>query len=88
MTRILSNLPEEYQTIIEVLKYELYDKDDPLIIERIRDKLSVKFDQMNEQSVPRASIEDEKPLYVKSQYKGTCKNYWKYRHKVKDCWHK
>ena len=25
MTNILSNLPEEYQTIIEVLKYELYD---------------------------------------------------------------
>ena len=53
MTHILLNLPEEYQTIVEILEEKLHDKDDPLTIERIRDKLSVKFDLMNEQSVPR-----------------------------------
>ena len=48
MTHILSNLPEEYQTIVEFLEDELYDKYHPLTIERIREKLSVKFDRMNE----------------------------------------
>ena len=59
MTHILSNLPEEYQTIVEILEDKLYDKDDHIAIERIRDKLLAKFDQMNEQSGPRTSREDE-----------------------------
>ena len=48
----------------------------------------MKFDQTNEQSGPRTSREDEKSLYVKSQYKGTCTTCGKYRHKGKDCWQK
>ena len=55
MTHILSNLPEEYHTIFEILEDGLDDEDDPLTIERIRDNLSVKFDQMKEQSGPRTS---------------------------------
>ena len=39
MTNIISNLPEEYQNIIEILKYELDDKEEPLTIERIHDKV-------------------------------------------------
>ena len=42
MTRILANLPEEYQNIVKILEDELDDDDNPLIIERIRDKLLVK----------------------------------------------
>ena len=72
MTHILSNLPEEYQNIVEILEEKLYDKYEPLTIERICDKLSDFFDQMNEQSGPGTSIEHEKVLYVKYQYKGTC----------------
>ena len=67
MTHILSNLPEEYQAIVEILEDDLDDEDDPLTIERIPDKILVKFDQMNEQSEPRTSREDEKDLYLKSQ---------------------
>ena len=78
MTNILSNLPEEYQPIVEILEDQLYNKYYPLTIERIRDKLSVKFFQMNKQSGPRTFIEDEKYLYVKSQYKGTCTTCGKY----------
>ena len=47
MTHILSNLPEEYQTIVEILEDELDDKDYPLTIERIHDNLSVKFDSID-----------------------------------------
>ena len=58
MTRILSKLPEEYQTTAKILEDKLDDKYDPLTIERIRDKHSVKFYQMNKQSGPRTPIED------------------------------
>ena len=73
MTRMLLNLPEEYQTIVEIIEDYLDDKNNPLTIERIRDKILVKFDQMNKQSGPRTSREDEKSFYLKSQYKVTWK---------------
>ena len=47
------------------------------------DKLSVRFDQMNEQSIPTTSIDNVKYIYVKSQYKGTCTTCGKYGHKGK-----
>ena len=59
MTHILSNLPEECQIILEILEDELYDKDKPITIESICEKLLMKFDRMNEKSGPRASREDE-----------------------------
>ena len=45
---MLSKFPDEYQTIMEILVDELYEKYHPLTIQRIQDKLSVKFDLMNE----------------------------------------
>ena len=66
MTHILSTLPGEYQTIVEIIEDYIYDKYNPLIIENIRDKLTVKFYQMNEQSGPITSREDETSLYAKS----------------------
>ena len=83
ITSIISNLPEEYQTIVEILEDKLDEKEGLLNIEKIHDNLSVKFNQMNEQSGPRTSIEDEKVLYVKSQYKSTCTTCRKYGHKGK-----
>ena len=83
MTHILSNFLDEYQTMVEIIEEELDYKYNPLTIDRIRDNLYVKFDLMNKQSVPRASREDEKSLYIKSQYKGTCTTYGKYMHKGK-----
>ena len=84
MTHILSNLPEEYQKSVEILKEKLDKKYHPLTIERIGDKLSVKFYKMNEQSETKTATEDEKPLYIKYQYKGTCTPCGIYRHKVRD----
>ena len=49
MTHILSNLSKEYQNIVETLEDKLYDEDDPLNIERVREKVFVKYDQMNKQ---------------------------------------
>ena len=61
MTHIILNLHEEYQTIIEILEDKMEDKGNPITTERIFYKLSVKFYRMNKQSVPRTSVEDEKP---------------------------
>ena len=72
MTHILLKLPEEYQTIVEILEKKIDDEENPLTIERIRDNIFVKYDLMNEQSRPRMSREDGESLYIKSQYKGTC----------------
>ena len=88
MPHILSNLPEEYQTILEIIQDKIDDEKYPLNIKRIRDNILVKFDQMNEQSGSKTSIEDKKPLYVKPQYKGTCATYGEYGQKSKDFWNK
>ena len=66
ITHILSNLPEEYQTFIEILEYNLDYEDNPLTIGRTRENLSVKFYQMNGQSAPRNSREDEKRALCKN----------------------
>lgn len=50
MTHILSNLPEVYQNIVEILEDYLDDEDAPQTIKRIRDKLSEKYDWTNKQS--------------------------------------
>ena len=60
MTNILSNLPEEYQTIVEILEEKLDEKYHSLTIDITRNKLSVNFDQMNEQSETKTTREDEK----------------------------
>ena len=60
MTNILSNLPEEYQTIVEILEDKLDEKYHSLTIDITRNKLSVNFDQMNEQSETKTTREDEK----------------------------
>ena len=58
---------------MEIIEDELEDEDNPLTIERICDKILVKYDQMNKQPRPKTSIEDEKSLYVKYQFKITCR---------------
>ena len=55
-----------------------------LNIERICDKLLAKYDQMNVQSETKTPGEDENPLYIKPQYKPTCTDCGKYRHKGRD----
>ena len=47
MSHILSNLPEEYQTIIEILEDKLDYDSDFITIERIRDKIFLKYEQIN-----------------------------------------
>ena len=49
MSHILSNLPEEYQTIEEILEDKLDDDSEFITIERIRDNILVKYDQINKQ---------------------------------------
>ena len=56
ITNILSNLPDEYQIIVEILEDKLDNKGNPLSIENIWDNISVKFDRMNEHSGPWTSI--------------------------------
>ena len=80
MTHILLNLPEKYQTIMEILK-KRDKKDHTINIERTCDKLSVKFDRINKRPETKTSREDEKYLNIKPQYKGTCTTCRKYGHK-------
>ena len=48
MTHILSKLPEEYKTTVEIIQDKLDDEKYPLTIKRIRDNILVKCDQMND----------------------------------------
>ena len=85
MTHIISNLPEEYQTIVEMIKDGLYKEDNPLTTKRICDKLSEKFDHIKDQTRTIISREYEKSLYINTQYKGTCTTWGKYEHNSKYC---
>ena len=58
MTHILSNLPESYKNILEILEDDLDYDNNPQTIDRIHDKLLVRYDQMNEQPETRTSRED------------------------------
>ena len=84
MPHMLSSLPEEYKTIVEIIQDKIDDDKYPLTIKRIRDNLLVKCDQMNEQTGSKTSIEDERSVYLKPQYKGTCATYGEYGHKSKE----
>ena len=53
ISHILSNLLEEYQTIVENLEENLYDDSDFITIEIFCDKILVKYEQMNKQSRPK-----------------------------------
>ena len=64
MTYIISRLPEEYLNIIEIPESELYYEDNPLVIDKISDKILVKCDQMNKQSRPKMPIKNEKSLQL------------------------
>ena len=85
MTHILSKLTEEYKNIVENIQDYLDEDIDPLTIERIRDKLSVEYDQMAVKSETKTSIEDEKSLYVKYKFKGTFNKCGTYGHKSINC---
>ena len=50
MTHILSNLPEEYDSIVENLEEKVDDDIDMLTIKKIQEKISVKYDRMNARS--------------------------------------
>ena len=70
MTHILPKLYEKYKNILEVLEYKLDDYNNTLTIERICDKLLVKYDLMNKQSIPTMSREDGESLYIKITIQG------------------
>ena len=53
MSHILSNLLEEYQTIVEILEDKLDYDSDFITIERIGNKILFKYEQMNKQSRPK-----------------------------------
>ena len=88
MSHIIANLPEEYQTIVEIIEHKLDYDSDFITIEMISDKILVKYDQINKQSRPKFSREDENYFNLKSQYKGTCVTCREYGHKSKDCSHR
>ena len=73
---------------MEFLEEKIYDKYNPLTIYRVRDKLLVKFYQMNKQSGPITSREYLEYLYVKFWYKVTCTTCKRYGHKLKEFWNK
>ena len=50
MIHVLSNLPEKYEKIVEILEEKSDDGIDMLTIKTIWDKLSAKYDRMNAKS--------------------------------------
>ena len=52
-THILLKLIEQLQNIVEILEDDLHYEDNPLTTNMICDKLSMEYNQMNEQSRPK-----------------------------------
>ena len=89
MVKILNNLPEEYDTILDGLENRLtLDASDSnaLTIESIREKLSNRYARITDRDSIEFKESEEKGLaaYGK-QFKGTCRNCGKYGHKAVDC---
>ena len=78
---VLSNLPEEYENIVENLEEKLDDNIDMLTIQIIWDTLSAKYDIMSARSNQTEGKESEKAFYIR-QIKGTCYKCGKYLHKA------
>ena len=88
MTHILSNLPEEYHTIMEILEDKLDGKFTPLTIDKYPWQ-AFSENWLNKQTNRNKAFNKRlKPPLRKSQYNGTRKTFGEYRHKGKDCWHK
>ena len=83
MTHIQSSLPEANKNIVENLEDELDDDNNPLTTKRTREKLWEKYYWMNVWPETTNSREDEKYLYVKSEYKGTSTISGNFGHKGK-----
>ena len=84
MTHVLSNLTEEYKNVVETFEKKMDDDINILTMERIRDKLSARYDRMNTWSNQNEGKESDKRVYV-CQIKVTCYNCGKYDHKSRDC---
>ena len=88
MTHLMSNLLETYRNIVENIEDKLDDEGDPLTSERINEELAEKYYRIRLRPETKIPNKEEKSIYTKSQYKGTCTNCGKYGHKSQYLWHK
>ena len=87
---ILNNLPTEYNTIVEQLEDAISSTgDDKLTLERVRDKLRIKFQRIKKDEQGGDTIATDTALTAQSggKFKGLCRVCGKYGHKGNDCWH-
>ena len=54
ITNILSNLPEEYQTIMGILEYKLDDKENPWNIKNTHGNMLVKYEQERQKKIVKS----------------------------------
>jgi hypothetical protein len=76
LIHILNNLPPEYETTVESLEDKIGAETDPLTIEKLRDKLNLKFDRLNgnNDSDDDSDGDPDEKAMITVQFKGRCSN--------------
>ena len=91
MIHIMNNLPQEYDTVVEVMERKLNDLVDLLTLRNLKNELLLKYNrikkniEMNEESENEEADKDTTLFGYTKQFKGRCYNCNKFGHKKEDC---
>jgi hypothetical protein len=83
---ILNNMTEDYDLQLAMMEKRVTDKSNPLIIDKIRDDLNLRFERLNEKQNEESENDNNQELaFFGGQFKGKCRNCGAIGHKAKDC---
>lgn len=88
MIHILHNLPKEYDSLVEDMEKALDDASSPLDVEIMKERLHLKWEQMNRRysSEDNDELVSSEALFTRKQFKGRCRMCGKIGHKGENCW--
>ena len=83
LIHIVTNIPEEYETIVDMHQGRIGASTDPLSVDELRELLNEKFGRLNKSK----KSGEEKALFA-GKFKGKCSVCGKVGHKAENCWHR
>jgi hypothetical protein len=83
---IFNNILDDYDLQLAMMEKRVMEKSNPLIINKIRDDLNLRFERLNEkQNEESENDNNQEVTCFGGQFKGKCRNCGAIGHKAKDC---